>query len=343
MSQVHGPLFGLDSKVEEAKIVLIPVPIELTTSYGRGTSLGPMLIKKASYQLDIFHSDYGNLKLNDVALDDSNDTIWKTQLKYNDIALECIKEFDNYGEVKNLENLDIINKVTADVHKQVYDKCFHYLEFGKIPCVVGGDHSSPLGLIKALKEHHREFSILHIDAHFDLRESYQGFQFSHASIMFNAHNMLPKQSNIVQVGLRDFSEEEWSYQKAEENMVSFTDKYIKELLFRGESWSQVVSKIIKTLKQKVYISFDIDGLSPHYCPNTGTPVPGGLSFSQAQFLLKQIIESDKQIIGFDLCEVSSDKENSHNDWDANVGARVLFELCCQTLRSHSSSSRAKKR
>jgi len=126
---------------------------------------------------------------------------------------------------------------------------------------------------------------------------------------------------LTQVGIRDYSEEEKSF--AEENGVYvFYDAMIKQKMFEGSSWQSICDQIISSLPDKVYVSLDIDGLNPSYCPNTGTPVPGGLTFDEVDYLLRKLAFSGKQIVGFDLNEVSP----GHNEWDANVGARLLYRL-----------------
>jgi len=195
------------------------------------------------------------------------------------------------------------------------------LEKGIYVGIIGGDHSVPLGFLKALAEKHSDFGILQIDAHHDLRNSYEGFTFSHASIFNNALE-IQNISKLVQVGIRDYCDEEVEKVSDEGDRISvFYDQQLKENRFCGLNWNLQCEKIIKELPEKVYISFDIDGLDPKLCPNTGTAVPGGLEFSETIFLLKKLVESGRKIIGFDLCEVGN------NEWDASVGARVLFKLC----------------
>src|SRR5690606_6032202 len=146
---------------------------------------------------------------------------------------------------------------------------------------------------------------------------------SHASIMYNALN-IPQIEKIVQVGIRDFCEQEVEVVKSSNGRVRvFTDMDLKAKEFEGENWKKICQEIIAELPQKVHISFDIDGLYPWYCPHTGTPVPGGLAYEKATYLLSQLVESGKEIIGFDLVEVAPGED----DWDGNVGARLLFHLC----------------
>ena len=113
--------------------------------------------------------------------------------------------------------------------------------------------------------------------------------------------------------------------------MSFEQALLDERRFAGESWGAVCQEIVEALPKEVYISFDIDGLSPDNCPSTGTPVPGGLSFGEAVHLIMSVVRSGRRIVGFDLVEVACGKMG---DYDANVGARMLYKLCCQTLKSN---------
>jgi agmatinase len=113
---------------------------------------------------------------------------------------------------------------------------------------------------------------------------------------------------------------------------TFFDSHLKEKLAQGISWAKITEDILSELPNNVYVSFDIDGLDPALCPNTGTPVLGGLSTDQTFFMLKQLVQSGRKIIGFDLNEVSPGSQMT-SDWDGNVGARVLFKLCNWTIES----------
>jgi agmatinase len=201
---------------------------------------------------------------------------------------------------------------------------------GRIPAVIGGDHSTPYGLIQAVTEKYNgDLGILHIDAHADLRDAYQGYQHSHASIM---HNVMEKvrPAKLVQVGIRDFSPGEYAYIQSNDRIKTYFDPLTKRRLNKGESWQKICDEAVAHLPKNVHISFDIDGLSPELCPGTGTPVPGGLSFDQALALFATVAESGRKIVSFDLNEVA-EEENSISDWDGNVGARILFKLCGWTM------------
>ncbi len=165
---------------------------------------------------------------------------------------------------------------------------------------------------------------MQIDAHCDLREAYEGFVYSHASIMYNALKEIPELQKLVQIGIRDYSEGEWEFiQKNNDRIKTYFDRDIKIRQYEGETFKQITDEIIEQLPDKVYISFDIDGLDPKLAPNTGTPVQGGFETEQVFYIFNKLRKSGKQIIGFDLNEVST----SENCWDANVGARILFKMC----------------
>ena len=229
------------------------------------------------------------------------------------------------------KTLKEVNEGSIFLNQWVYDQTSELLEKGKLVGLVGGDHSTPFGFLKALAEIHPSFGILQIDAHCDLRSSYEGFIFSHASIMYNVMNDIPQVTKLVQVGIRDFSESEWKFIcESKYRVVTYLDKAIKERQYEGESWKLIVDEIVSHLPDKVYISFDIDGLDPKLCPNTGTPVQGGFETEQVFYLFKAILKSGRQLIGFDLCEVGI----SNSEFDENVGARVLFKLCNLMISRH---------
>ncbi len=206
----------------------------------------------------------------------------------------------------------------------VYEQTKDLLDAGKLVAVLGGDHSTPLGYFKAIAEKHGGFGILQIDAHCDLRAGYENFKYSHASVMYNALEEIPQLQKLVQVGIRDYCEEEFDYiQNSNGRVITFFDKDIKEAQYEGIAWQTIVDRIIKDLPQKVFISFDIDGLDPKLCPHTGTPVQGGFETEQIFYLFKKLMQSGRQLVGFDLNEVGV----SQDEWDENVGARCLFKLC----------------
>lgn len=321
-------IFGLPFSAAQSDIIIIPVPWEVTVSYGAGASEGPEAVLDASFQVDLNHQDFPGL--------------WKLGMYYAEIpekwkrdsdyykalaqpiieALEGGKDLKEYPSL--LADLESINAVCRDLHTQVKETVLHWMEQGKKVVLLGGDHSTPLGYYEALAAKHQDFGILHLDAHMDLRIAYEGFTYSHASIMYNALQ-IPQISKIVQVGIRDFCEQEVDVVNQQNGrIIVHTDSDLKAAGFEGKTWQQQCEAIIAALPQKVTISFDIDGMYPWYCPNTGTPVPGGFSFEQAAYLFNKLAESGKEIIGFDLVEVAP---GENDDWDGNVGARMLFHMC----------------
>ena len=321
-------IFGLPFSAEQSEIIIIPVPWEVTVSYGSGASDGPRAILEASFQVDLNHQDFPELwKLGMYYAEIPNE--WKSNSdKYKTLALPIIEALEAGRELKNhpdlLSNLAVINNECRDLHSQVKATVLYWMNQGKKVVLLGGDHSTPLGYYEALATKHDNFGILHLDAHMDLRIAYEGFTYSHASIMYNALQ-IPQISKIVQVGIRDFCEQEVAVVKSENGRVLIhTDSDLKKEAFEGKSWQQQCNTIIASLPQKVCISFDVDGMYPWYSPNTGTPVPGGFSFEQATYLFNKLAESGKEIISFDLVEVAP---GENDDWDGNVGARMLFHMC----------------
>lgn len=324
-------IFGLPFKEAEAELVLIPVPWEVTTSYRDGTSRGPENIYDASMQVDLYDPDFpGAWKKGFYML-----PIDKNIKKKSDYLRQCAELIISYlidgGVIANNEQLSDklkeVNEGCNMLQNWVHEMTQSLLKSGKKVGLVGGDHSTPLGYIQALSEIHNEFGILQIDAHADLREAYEGFIYSHASIMYNVVNKIPQVKKLVQVGVRDYCDEELEMvQNSAGKIKTFFDKDIKEQQFEGAHWKTICDDIVNQLPQKVYISFDIDGLDPKLCPNTGTPVPGGFELEQIFYLFKTLKTSGRAIIGFDLNEVSHGL-SSNDSIDSIVGARVLYKLC----------------
>lgn len=322
-------LFGIPTTLKDSELVLIPVPWEVTTSYGSGTSKGPEAIFQASPQLDLFDLRFEDAWRKGFHWLKASKELSTLNGRLKPLAQEVIRQLEEKGQLGDLnkQHLEEINQGCKKMVWHVYNQSKELLESGKTVAVVGGDHSSPEGLIQAVADKFNgDFGVLHIDAHCDLRVSYQGFEHSHASIMHNVLNFSSSPKKLVQVGIRDFSKEEFNYSQSDPRIRTFWDRDCKNQMALGKPWALICSSILSELPDKVYVSFDIDGLSPEFCPNTGTPVPGGLSFDEALLLLEMLGKSNKQIVGFDLNEVAPAKDNS-NEWDGNVGSRILFQLC----------------
>lgn len=320
---VKGSIFGLPYSIEESDLVFIPVHLDTTVSYFDGTNNAPRFILEESSQLDlslVYVDKPWELKM---AYDHQSIVSTSENGKYRNIAKSLIQRMESGEEITNSDELKQINDFCEKVKNSVKEKSQYYLNQGKKVGIIGGDHSSPLGLLEALSEKH-DFSILQIDSHMDLRKSYEGFTYSHASVMHNAMDIKGVKS-LTQVGIRDFCEEEEIYIKnSQKPVITFYDKNIFWGYLEGKSWADITEAIVSTLSDKVYISFDVDGLDPSLCPNSGTPVAGGLSYNQVIFLIDSIARHGKQIIGFDLCETGP------ASWDANVASRILFQLATYT-------------
>jgi agmatinase len=326
-------VFDYDVSRENAAIVLLPVPWEATTSYGKGTAVGPELILQASAQQDLFDLYFKDAYKKGFFWQDIPAQILEKSHETTKIALSTL--YKDAEDPKIQEKIRKVNSMCEEMNQWTYENAKKILQEGKICGVVGGDHSVPYGAIQAYSEKYKgDFGILHFDAHADLREAYQGFTYSHASIFYNVTKQkLAKK--LVQVGIRDFCQEEYEYiENSDGRIKTFFDAELKNEMFEGKTWGQLAKEIIEELPKNVYVSVDIDGLEPTLGPNTGTPVVGGLDFAQFKYLLKVLHESGRKIIGFDLNEVSAGADyDLANEWDGNVGMRVLFQLCGYTVIS----------
>lgn len=318
-------IFGLPFTEDNAQLILIPIPWEATVSYRTGTANGPEMILQASMQVDLFDRDNPNQWKKGMAYIEEDEEIrrWNTEIRPK--VEEVLDDLYEGNEV-NQEDLKTINQRSQDVNQKIESLVSQFLEQNKKVGLIGGDHSTPLGIVKALAKKHNNFGVLQIDAHADLRKAYEGFTYSHASIMYNILEEVKEVKKLVQVGIRDYCDEEYDYIRAHpERIKTFFDQDIKEAQFEGKSWKEIVEDIINQLPQQIYISFDIDGLRPHLCPNTGTPVPGGFELEEVFYLFKKIQESEKEIIGFDLNETAND--GSEDDTiDTISAARLIYKL-----------------
>lgn len=315
-------LFDLNVTPETATLIIIPVPWEVTVSYHSGTADGPLAVLNASTQVDLALKDIPDAAKLGVSMLPFPHSLHEESVKLREWAATHVGEAT--GERKpNDPGIRKINEACENLNVYIRSTAQHWMKEGKMVALLGGDHSTPLGLLRLLNERYERFGILQIDAHMDLRKAYQGFTYSHASIMYNALK-LPGVARLVQVGIRDYCDEERELVKrAMGRVVTWYDEDLKAGRHEGKPWREQCELIIADLPELVYISFDIDGLDPKLCPNTGTPVPGGLEFSEAIYLVKKLVASGRKIIAFDLNEVAP----GPTDWDANVGARVLYQLC----------------
>lgn len=315
-------IYGLPFTPEESRVVIVPVPFEATTSYGGGTSGGPSAVLEASRQVDLYDHETGRPYAAGIAMLDVPKKIVRWNRDARAIAQIVIAEGGVVGK-KTAAAAARVNAFSEKVNDWVYDTTRELLDAGKMPVVLGGDHAVPFGAIRAYAETYPGMGILHLDAHADLRDAYEGFTWSHASIFHNVMTRIAGVGKLVQVGVRDLGQAENAMiANSKGRIVTFFDPDLAARKDEGVPFAKIADGIVAALPDVVYLSWDIDGLDPTLCPGTGTPVPGGLSWNEAIALLRAIKRSGKRIVGLDLCEVSP----GASEWDANVGARLLYKM-----------------
>jgi agmatinase len=318
----HSGIYGLPFTPEEARVVVIPVPYEATTSYGSGTARGPEAVFEASKQVDLFDRETGRPYEAGIAMLEIPKKIVAWNAKAKGIAAAVIEKGGVVDSATRKAAAEV-NEISEAVNEWVYEKTRALLIAGKMPVVLGGDHSVPFGAMLAYAETHPNLGILHLDAHADLRDAYEGFTWSHASIFHNVITKIGGVDRLVQVGVRDLSNAESAMIDGSGGRIAtFFDSDLAARKEEGATWAEIADEIVGALPKDVYLSWDIDGLDPTLCPSTGTPVPGGLSWNEAIGLLRAIRRAGKRIVGLDLCEVSP----GQTEWDANVGARLLYKM-----------------
>ncbi len=299
-------IYGLPFTPKQARVVIIPVPFEATTSYGGGTSGGPAAVLAASKQVDLFDHETGRPYEAGIAMLDIPRKIVAWNAKAKKLGRKKVAE---------------VNKIGDFVNNWVFDQTCALLDQYKMPVVLGGDHSVPFGAIRAYADRYPGLGILHLDAHADLRDAYEGFMWSHASIFYNVMTKIDGVGKLVQVGVRDIGAREMEMiSESNGRIVTFFDEVLASRKEGGTPFADLADEVVAQLPDDVYLSWDIDGLDPTLCPGTGTPVPGGLSWNEATGLLRAISRAKKRIVGLDLCEVGD------SEWDANVGARLLYKM-----------------
>ncbi|MEZ4319309.1 MAG: agmatinase family protein [Myxococcota bacterium] len=319
--------FGLPHTLADARVAIVSVPWEVTTSYRRGTARAPERVLEASHQVDLFDLELGDAWKAGFAGVPVHPDIAPLDAAGCADALPVI-EAGGAGEDPVLQaSLERVNAAGARLNALVGQQTAEVFDRGAIPALLGGDHSVPFGAIREAARRFPGLGVLHLDAHLDLRVAYQGFTWSHASIMGNvlAHGGLT--GPLVTFGVRDFGRAEHRWAQEDPRIHAFPWAQLGAELVRGTSWDQLARPMIDALPEHVWMSFDIDGLDPALCPNTGTPVPGGLSWDHLMHVLRLLRESGRTVVGFDLVEVGD------SEWDAIIGARLLYQMGCTAILS----------
>lgn len=318
-----GP-FGIPIPLELADYALLSVPWEVTVSSGHGTHKGPKRILKGTMQVDLGGSDVWEKGIASIPVPKS--LVLQNKITSAKMRLHLKNTF---GEKPTKARIKSIDYDCERMVAYVEETATKYLNMGKTVILLGGDHSTPLGLMRAYKKKYKGevITVLHIDAHFDLREAYLGAKYSHASIM---RNMLESSRDfkLVSVGIRDYGDDEVAYAlQHKDRVTTFYDKRdIFEAKARGTRWNNIVKRIVSACGELVYLSFDVDGMEREYCPATGTPVPGGLSSNEVASIVSAVAK-EKTIVGFDI------NETGDGEWDGFVSAKLLYHFIDQTEKS----------
>jgi agmatinase len=313
-----GSLFGLRTPAERASLVAVPVPYEATVTAGLGTAGGPAALIAASPDIDLLDPIAGEPWREGLCALPESPALAALSRR----AARARARLRG-GDGAAAAEIDAAAAAVAEWLETVTDSL---MATGRVPAILGGEHSVSLGALRAAVRRHPGLGILQIDAHADLRESYEGLRSSHASVMARALE-LEGVAQLVQVGLRDVSPAERHVAEREAARVRWlTDAAIGERLHAGESFQSIVQALAPHLPEALWISFDVDGLDPSLCPGTGTPVPGGLSWREATTLLAHLVPG-RRLVGFDIVEIGPRR------WDGLVGAKLLYLLAGLALRT----------
>ncbi|MFK7858811.1 MAG: arginase family protein [Granulosicoccus sp.] len=302
-------IFDLPFSVDEASVIIVPVPWDAACSQGRGTANAPQLILDCSRYVELHDLVLGNIYERGIAMTAPNE-----QLK--SLISQVQKQQNQHADEWELP----VDTVCQQLNQLVMGEIRHHLQKNRATGLLGGDHSVSFGSIAAHLDAFPDMGILQIDAHADLRPSLDGMTWSHASVMRHVMETLHPPC-LTQVGIRGICSVERAYHASNDRITMFTDHDIQMKLAEGQTWMSICDAIINSLPNEVYLTLDIDGLDPSYCPHTGTPVPGGMTFVQVLLLLHRIIASGRTIRGFDLVEVGGHAQ------DALIAAHLLYPLC----------------
>jgi len=331
-------LFGLPEDPRAARVHVVGVPFDATTSFRKGTARGPAAILAASHQVDLWDGMNGRPYEAGIWMAplDARVEAWNEEAsRHAEPVIAAGGTGD--GDPRLRAACERVDAIQVELNAWVEERAEEILASGKLCALVGGDHSTPFGAIRACQRRWPGLGLLHFDAHADLRPAYEGFTWSHASILRNVAERLDGVARIVQVGIRDYSEEEHAYIGASAGRIrTLFDLEWADAKHAGHNLKALVRRTLATLPETVYVTFDVDGLEPALCPHTGTPVPGGLAWNEAMLWLEELVLSGRRIVGFDLNEVAPAADSvAGTGWDENVGARLLDRLIGCALRSGS--------
>ena len=274
---------GIDNKITiKEKVIIVPFGLEKTVSYGGGTKNGPKEIIKASHQVELFDEELN-------------------KEPYKEIGIKTLKPFLIKNKIEKA--LDQLSKINEKI-----------ISHNKFPMVFGGEHSITPGAIKPLVKKYDEIVLLHFDAHADLRESYNGEKFSHASAIKRCLDF--DNVKVVSFGIRNLSQPEMTYYENNRSRV--------EIFWSMNKKNWDLSKLMRLFKGKdVYITFDVDGFDASIMPATGTPEPGGLLWEDVLPIIKKVCQISN-VVGADINELAPIKNfDSYNFLVAKLAYKIL--------------------
>ncbi|MDH3321485.1 MAG: agmatinase [Flavobacteriaceae bacterium] len=268
---------------DKAKIVLIPVPYDGTSTWQKGANNGPKAFLEASENMELFDIE-------------TNSEVYKEGVYLT-------------GEVT--ENSSPEAMVAA-----VYEKTKKYINYKKFVTVFGGEHSVSIGTIRAFNECFDNLTVLHIDAHADLRKTYNGSSFNHACAVYEAS----QNTNLIQVGIRSMD--------AIEKTVMDQDKvFFAHEMITDDDWME---NAIDLMTSNVFITFDLDAFDPSILPSTGTPEPGGLLWYETLDFLKKVFQA-KNVVGFDIVELCPNANEKSSDF---LAAKLYYKMLSYKFHSN---------
>ncbi len=282
LNQKKGFLGYEEKQTIDHKVIVVPFGLEKTVSYGGGTKNGPREIIKASHQVELFDEELN-------------------KEPYREIGIKTLKPFSIKKKIKSALNQ------LSEINEKIISK-------NKFPIVFGGEHSLTVGSIKPFVKKYDEIILLHFDAHADLRESYNGEKYSHASAIKRCLDF--KNVKVVSFGIRNLSQAEMNfYEKNKDRIEIFWGKDKK-------NWD--LNRLENIFKEKnVYITFDVDSFDASIMPATGTPEPGGLLWDEVLPIIKNVCKISN-IIGVDINELAPIKNfDSYNFLIAKLAYKIL--------------------
>ena len=263
------------AQLETAKVVLIPVPYDGTSTWGKGADRGPEAFLTASENMELYDIETAS-------------EVYEQGIY---LAVAVI------GNKSPEDMVNAVHKVTKD-----------YIKRNKFVTIFGGEHSISIGTIRAFNECFDNLTVLHIDAHADLRESYEGSKYNHACAVHEASQT----TNLIQVGIRSMDAIEKTFMDKEKTFFAHD-------MANDEFW---VDKVIEALTENVLITFDLDALDPSIMPSTGTPEPGGLFWYETLDFLKQVF-AEKNVVGFDIVELCPNPSDKSPDF---LAAKLYYKM-----------------